>query len=359
MKGVLTLLGVACALGCGRTERPIGNYGRALGEAGAGGQADSGAPPAWNQPLKSSGCGLQPPAKQVDSMSGTGFTNYEVEQTGATLTGTNPTLANLRQFFVRVPPGYDENRPYRIVYLLRRGCDGRGTDASSAYDLSNEALGGNEQTVYVDVAVPELDMNPHCYDSTGGSESLEYEAFDLMHSYVESHFCVDNNAIFVAGYSQGGAVSNMWGCYFGGIPDPPRKFAPNWPIRGYAVMAGWHEANQPLPCGGPAAAIWIHETGDLESGDYGGSNPASLQLALATNGCSGNYDDGPKQAWAPAAKLSGLGGDACQLYTGCTGQSEAQFPLVFCNVPGNGGTSRAELAIPAFTKFFDVVNPRP
>jgi hypothetical protein len=359
MTRVLTLLCLMCAFACSGTDRPVGTYTPELGEAGAAGQPAGSAPPELRGPLKSSGCGLPLPAKQVASMSGTGYANFEVDQTGATLTGTNPELANVRQFYVHVPSDYDPNRPYRIVYVTRRGCDGLGADDSLAYDMSNEALGGSEQAVYVDVAAPALDMDPRCYDTGTGSESLEYEAFDLIHTFVESHYCVDNNEIFVAGPSQGGAISNMWGCYFGGIPDPPRKFAPKWAIRGHAVMAGWREANEPMPCGGPGAAIWIQESGDLESGDYGGSNPSALQVALATNGCTGNYYDGPKEPWGPATNLPGLGEGACQIYTGCSSQSEAYYPLVFCSVPGSGGSSRADLAIPAFTKFFDLVSSTP
>jgi hypothetical protein len=287
-----------------------------------------------------------------------GYSSWHVTQDGETLTGNNPALLNTREFLVHAPADYDPNRPYRIVYLYRDGC-GNGMVGSNVYDLGNEQLGGDPQAIYVDVGEPGLDMDPHCYDTAGGTESVEYEAFDLIHSAVESRYCVDNNRIFVAGYRQGGAVSNMFGCYFGGTPDPPRKFSPRWAVRGHAVVGGWREANQPLPCNGPGAAIWIQETGDLASGDYDGSNPSALTVALNANSCNGNYDEGPKAPWSLAEGIGGFKPDECQLYTGCSAPTQADYPLVFCRVNAAGGTDRADLAIPAFTAFFRSLDPTP
>jgi len=335
----------------------------ATNEAGTAGQAalpEAGTPLDLNKPWQSSGCGQALPARQARTVPGTraGFTAWSVDQPGNTLADPLPQLANTRQFYVRVPVDYDPNRPYRVVYLTRRGCL-NGVSDTSTYALYDEAQGGSEQAVYVDVAVAEEDMNPHCYDTGTGLESIEYEAFDLIHAFVESHYCVDNNRIFVAGSSQGGALSNMWGCYFGGIPDPPRRFAPKWAIRGHAVEGGWREVNQPLPCNGAGAGLWIQESGDLSSGQYGGSNPSALQLGLATNGCAGDFNAGPKQPWTPVASMQGLGGGACQAYTGCSGQTDLDFSLVFCSIDGTGASDRAELAIPAFTTFFRSLDPTP
>lgn len=353
------LLSCLLALACGRISRDVGSYRPTLdqgaaGEAGASNQPMASHPP-LNQPWKSSGCGKPEPQNPVGE---NGYSGWQVTQTGSTLTGDNPALVNVREFFVHAPSDYDPNRPYRIVYLYRDGC-GNGMVSTNVYDLANESLGGDPQAIYVDVGMPGLDMNPHCYDTGSGTESAEYEAFDLIHGEVESRYCVDNNRIFVAGYSQGGAISNMFGCYFAGTPDPPRKFSPRWAVRGHAVVGGWREPNQPLPCNGPAAAIWIQETGDLESGGYDGSNPSALTVALNANACAGNYDDGPKQPWAPADDIGGFKPDECQLYTGCSAQIQTDYPLVFCRVTAPGGTDRADLAIPAFTTFFRSLDPTP
>lgn len=365
MRCLASAIGLMGALACGRVDRPIGRYQPELGQAGANqGGDDAGpelsGPPDLDKPWKSSGCGQALPEQQVATEPGTrtGYTEWVVSQPGASLNPTKPLLPSTRRFSVRVPADYDPNRPYRVVYLARGGCDAQDTYSQVSYDLFDEARGGSEQAVYVDIALPNYASNPNCYDTTTGLDSLEYEAFELMHDLVESRYCVDNNRIFVAGYSQGGGLSNMWGCYFAGIPEKPRRFLPKWAVRGHAVVAGWREANQPVPCNGPGAGIWIHDVGDMSQGMYD-SNTSALMLAMQANGCSGGYDDGPKQSWAPVANVPGLEDGACQLYTGCSSQASSDYPLVFCNAQGAGGTDRSELAIPAFTAFFASMDPTP
>jgi hypothetical protein len=357
------VLSFAGALGCGRVDRDIGSLSPELGQAGAGDQdasADAGSPLDLSKPWKSSGCGRALPEQQIPTITGraTGYTRWQVEQNGETLSENVATLTGVRSFFVRVPADYEPNRPYRIVYLPRGGCDGISHTSTGSYRLYDESLGGDEQAIYVDVATVESSPDENCYDTTTGSDSVEYQAFDLIHTFVESRYCVDNNRIFVAGYRQGAAEANMWGCYFGGIPEPARKFAPRWAIRGHAAVGGWREANQPLPCNGPGAGLWIHEADDNTQGMYG-TKTGALVLALSTDACSGSYDDGPKQPWAAAADLPGLGSEACQRYTGCSRQTLSDFPLIFCDIPGDGRTERAEVAIPALTAFFRTMDPSP
>ena len=353
------------ALACGRVNRDVGSYKPPLGEVGAGGEAgaanrpdtpENGSSLELDKPWKSSGCGMPLPNKQPNA---DGFTSWELTQPGETLTTSDPALANTRSYLVHVPDDYDPSRPYRIVYLLQGGCYGPGEVSMNVLDLANASQGGDPQAIYVDVGMPGLDVNPHCYDTGTGTESLEYEAFELMHSSVESRYCVDNNRIFVAGYSQGGALSNMWGCYFAGTPTPARKFSPRWAIRGHAVVGGWREPNEPQPCNGPDAAIWIQETGDSVSSMYEDSNPSALMVALNADGCTGNYDEGPKQPWAPAGDIAGFKPGDCQRYTGCSAQTLREHPLVYCRVDDAPGTDRPDLAIPAFTAFFHSMDPSP
>jgi hypothetical protein len=221
---------------------------RPLAEGGAinGSGAAPGNPLSKFQP--STGCGVPLPAEQVPTVPGsrTGYTELEVEQTGATLGANQPDRAGKRQFFLRVPADYDPNRPYRVVYI-GQGCGGLRSGNTNTYPLFDEASGGTEQAVYVALSVPDNDANPGCYDNNSGSESQEWEAFDLIHTFVESHYCVDNDRIYVSGYSTGAWLATMWGCYFGGTPSPPldapdlvagrmeRRFAPRWAIRGSAA----------------------------------------------------------------------------------------------------------------------------
>jgi poly(3-hydroxybutyrate) depolymerase len=329
--------------------------------------------------LPSTGCGKPLPATQVPTIpaSRTGYTEFHVTQTGKTLGTDVPADAGERQFFVRVPYDYDPNTktPYRVVYI-GQGCGAQHAGKTNTYPLFNETQGGSEQAVYVGLSVPDNAANPGCYDNNTGPQSQEWEAFELIHGLVESTYCVDNNRIYVSGYSTGGWLSNMWGCYFGGEsvaadatplapldqPDlaaglPARKFAPKWSIRGHVNVTGSLPTNQPQPCNGKSAGLWIHDV--LDKSNLIATNIAALNLSLQTNGCTGNYEAGPKQPWAPAENIAGLKGGICQEYTGCPADTAAKYPLVFCTTSGLGHGDQSTSAIPAFTTFFNLMDPAP
>lgn len=318
--------------------------------------------------LKSTGCGKPLPAEQVPTIPGsrTGYTEFSVNLSGATLGTDVPENALPRQFFVRVPADYDPNRPYRVVYI-GSGCGALHAGKTNTFPLFNETQGGDEQAVYVGMSVPDGAVNPGCYDNNTGAQSQEWEAFDLMHTFVEKTYCVDNNQIYVAGYSSGAWLANMWGCYFGGTPSPPldvadvsagrdeRKFAPHWAIRGHLASTGSLPPNQPQPCNGPAAGFWLHDVSDKSN--LIATNIAALNLALQTNGCAGNYEDGPKAPWAPGEQIPGLEGGQCQQYTGCPAAVNQKYPLVFCTTNGFGHADQSVKAIPAFTQFMNQIAP--
>ena len=321
-----------------------------------------------NKPLPSTGCGQALPAEQVSTIPGsrTGYTMWFVNQTGATLAEDVPAAAGERQFFVRVPFDYDPNKPYRVVYI-GQGCGAKRAGKTNTHPLFIEAQGGTEQAIYVGLSVSDNSPNAGCYDNNSGAKSLEWEAFDLIHTFVEKTYCVDNNRVFVDGYSTGGWLANMYSCYFGGTPSPPlddadlkagrteRKFSPKWAVRGGVRMTGSLPPNQPKACNGPSAGLWIHDT--LDKSNLLETNVAALNLALKTNGCEGDYENGPKRPWAPAEDIPGLEG-VCQEYTGCSAKMSKNYPLVFCTTTGFGHADQPSV-IPAATKFFDMMNPVP
>jgi hypothetical protein len=321
-------------------------------------------------PWPSAGCGLALPPEQLPTVAGrrSGYTEWHVNETGATLGADVPANAGQRQFFVRVPADYDPCKPYRVVYVLQ-GCGERRAGSTAAYGLFSADRGGTEQAVYVALSVPDNDANPGCYDNNKGAESQEWEAFDLIHAFVERTYCVDNHRVYVGGFSSGSWVANMWGCYFGGTPSPPldqadlaagrteRRFSPRVAVRGHAGISGRLPANQPLACNGPSAGLWVHDT--LDNSNLIDGSIAALNLALQSNGCTGSYADGPKQPWAPGDTISGLG-RACQVYTGCPAEVQRDYPLVFCTTTGTTAHTSAEgVAIPAFKTFFDLMDPAP
>jgi hypothetical protein len=221
-----------------------------------------------------SGCGKPLPADQPPTVPGrpNGYMHYTVTATGATLGAPQPQKAGPRTFWVRVPVDYDPTHAYRVVYL-GQGCGGVGVANMNTYQLYKESEGGTEQAIYVALDIPTDMANQDCYDNNSGPTSQEWEAFELIHSVVDANYCVDNDNVFVAGYSTGGWLSNMWGCYFagdgahpangvpGGAGAPPRRFAPRYHLRGQAVVSGVEPDNNP-PCNGPVAAIWFHSRTD-------------------------------------------------------------------------------------------------
>jgi poly(3-hydroxybutyrate) depolymerase len=325
---------------------PSGGMSTDGGNTGSSGSSSAGAggmsmPSGPNAVLKSSGCGKPLPANQVKTVTGsrTGYTEYHVKQTGESITTTQPEKAVDRQFFVRVPVDYDPNKAYRVVYIYQ-GCSANANEGDTAtYPLFNEGQGGTEQAIYVAVSLPPNHPNNNCYDNRAGNESQEWEAFQLFHDKVESLYCADNNRIFVSGYSSGGWIANMFSCYFGGIPDPPRKYLPKWALRGRAATSGGLIPDNMPACNGAVAALYLHDAGDTTNLIAG--SKLGLDNTLKQNKCVGSQT----KPWADMA-------DVCVQYTDCP----AEYPVVFCTTNGQGHNDQSNRAIPGFKKFFDMMN---
>jgi hypothetical protein len=323
-----------------------GSGGVSAGAGGSGGASGSTfvpRPPDVVWP--GAGCGKPLPSNQIATVPGlpTGYTQFTVMGTGANLTDAPiAEYAAPRTFWVRVPADYDPNRAYRVVYI-GQGCGGYDQANISTYQLFNEAYGGTEQAIYVALDIPRDMANQDCYDIGDGLRSQEWEAFQLFQGFVDDHYCVDLNRIYVAGYGPGGSLANMWGCYFAGWPTRQRKFAPRYHLRGQvAVMAG--EPDEQPTCGGPVAALWLH---DVNYSTPIASDIAALARVGRVNGCDTNYDDASLQVpWH--ADGQGIG-DVCRKFVGCPADS----PVVFCTTRGEGFTDQHERVIPAARLFFE------
>jgi hypothetical protein len=306
------------------------------------------------------GCGKDLPASQVPTVPDkpTGYTHFTVMGTGATLAGPIPSKAGPRTFWVRVPADYDPNHRYRVVYI-GQGCGGYEVANYSTMQLFRESQGGNEEAIYVALDIPRDMVNMDCYDNNSGPASQEWEAFELFHTFVDANYCVDNDNVFVSGYSTGGWLSNMWGCYFAGdgqnpwngVPGgnapgttvAPRRFAPRYHVHGQAVNDGSEPANNP-PCNGPVAAIWLH---DLNSSNaYSGDHEVALSRVLRMNGCTNLNQNDQAQMVPWHEDIMGTG--VCKQYTSCP----KDYPVVFCTTVGQGYSDNHGLAIPGFTTFF-------
>jgi hypothetical protein len=295
------------------------------------------------------GCGKALPVKQIPTVVGapTGYTHYTVEATGATLGSTIPAKAGPRTFWVRVPADYNPNKKYRTVYV-GQGCGPYDQANTSTYFLFKKNSGGDEEAIYVALDIPRDMVNMDCYDNRDGPASQEWEAFQLFHTVVDENYCVDNDRVYVAGYSTGGWLSNMYGCYFSGDglhpgsdPSTQRVFAPEYHIRGQLVTTGGEPDNNP-PCNGPVAALWIHDVND--NGNPISGNISALERVLKINNCVYPSASSPTAPWHP--EVPGIG-TVCQQYTSCP----KEFPVVFCKTAGFGHGSQDARAIPAYTTF--------
>ncbi|HTA20386.1 MAG TPA: hypothetical protein VK989_13935, partial [Polyangia bacterium] len=178
-------------------------------------------------PTRRSGCGKALPTAQPPTQPGFpgGYLQYTVMATGATLAGPQPQKAGPRTFWVRVPADYDPNHAYRVVYL-GAACGEFGDANTTTYPLYAEPQGGDEEAIYVAIDIPSDMVNMGCYDNQAGPASQEWEAFELFHDVVDASYCVDNDHVFVAGYSTGGGLANQWGCYFAGDGQRPWNGTP-------------------------------------------------------------------------------------------------------------------------------------
>jgi len=153
----------------------------------------------------------------------------------------------------------------------------------------------SEQAIYVALDTPTGMANMDCYDELDG------------------RYCADLNKIYVAGYSTGGWVANMWGCYFAGASDVTRKFAPTYHVR--AQVSVWcAEPKEQPACTGPVAAFWLHGTpgNSIPIGD----EIAALERVGGTNGCSTIFDD-PASYASWHAEDPTLARGMCRKYTSC------------------------------------------
>jgi hypothetical protein len=234
------------------------------------------------------------------------------------------------------------------VYL-GQGCGGYKVANTSTYPLYKESMGGTEQAIYVAMDIPDDMANQDCYDNRDGLRSQEWEAFQLFQEFVDAHYCVDLNKIYVAGYSTGSWLANMWGCYFSGWPKPPRKFAPTYHIRAQASTSGGEPPEQPA-CGGPVAGMWVHDVND--NANLIAGNIRALARVGRMNGCDTTYGDATPQTYWHADDLHI--GNGCHKFVGCP----ADYPVVFCTNSGLRG-SQDERVVPALKYFFDEVERPP
>ncbi|GAA2885317.1 hypothetical protein Acy02nite_79700 [Actinoplanes cyaneus] len=213
-----------------------------------------------------------------------------------------------RSYILRIPAGYDNNRPYRLVFGFHWNggtagdVDSGGTDGYnwSYYGLRRLADAAGNGTIFV---APQGIGNG--WANSGGRDVTFVD--DLLRQ-VETDLCVDTAQVFSSGFSYGGAMSYALAC------ARPTVF------RAVAVYAGGSLSG----CGGgtqPVAYIGLHGIRDnvlpISSGR------ALRDTFVRNNGCT------PQNPPEPA---NGSLTHIVTAYSGC----RAGYPVVWAAFDGAG-----------------------
>jgi poly(3-hydroxybutyrate) depolymerase len=230
------------------------------GTFSTGGTSSTGGAP----PMGGSGCGVDPAPAGNASM------DVDGQQ---------------RTYIVDLPPGYDKNHPYPVLFGFHGATTSGSLFRSQYYGNLLSAAGSDAIVIHPDALG----------DPTAWDTQRDVPFFDALLAKIESQYCVDENRIFAAGHSSGGFFSNTLGCQRGNV------------LRGIGPVSG----GGPFVFGGNSCtgnvAVWIAHgnmdtTVDVQNGrtsrdfwanrngcDTGSSTPVSPSPCVEYGGCNAGY----------------------------------------------------------------------
>lgn len=239
-------------------------------------------------------------------------------------TPMTPKGSFTRRYFVQLPPTYDRNKPYRVVFGAPK-CGGVGYEVPPFDTVAGTTADEGHGAGVIQVGLtpdPTVWMSG-CFDQQAGEATIEKDFIEALWPVVASSFCVDEHRVFMTGYDSGAWLTNQLGRVYGS-----RLF------RAIAPSAGGLAAGAALqPCltaglegaattvGGclPTPGIWWHDSADPVD-PFTGTKQA-VEAALIANRCTNaTFAAGPK---APFATLPHA---TCVSYATCP----AAFPVVLC-----------------------------
>ncbi|HVX97986.1 MAG TPA: hypothetical protein VHK47_23930, partial [Polyangia bacterium] len=279
------------------------------GAAGAGGTGTAGTGGGTNPNLPSgpsAGCGMAPKDNPGS------FVHHTIAVTGVDPTvkpATGGASWTMRDYYIRVPNGYDPSKPYPLIFG-GGGCGGSlVTNGNGAFSNSN----ANSGAIQVGMSYVWAQGGGACFNDNGANTpDLPY--FDSMLKEIEASYCVDKGKVFVGGYSSGGWEAYMLGLARGGV------------VRGISPAAGGLRMDRPPGSKIPIAALLLTGADDTANPATGATgSDAAMNLILQINGCTGT-DTVP---WEVPCKSCG-----CNRFKGCP----AAYPVVRCRPPGQGHT---------------------
>lgn len=197
-----------------------------------------------------------------------------------------PSGARARSYHLRLPDGYEPDRPYPLVFRFH-GYSGDGLAGGLAIERPASRAA---------IVIGPDGLNTNWSRS---SESEDLEFFDALYEHVTRRHCVDLARVYAYGFSAGGGFTNLLAC----------RRADK--LRAIAVIAGFDRGN--ARCGGPVAAWYQHDQLDPKVPFREGER--ARDRMRTRNRC---------------AVRKRADGD-CVRYDGCSA------PVVWCETRGNGG----------------------
>lgn len=210
----------------GASGSVAGTGGAAAGTSGVGGSAGS----AGGGAVQSAGCGK-----------------------ARTLQNGNITIPfdnASRKYILRVPDGYDNAHPYRLVFAFAES----GSSAMSVASRSYFTLAtlDSKNTVFV---------APDAANGAGSWSKSDVQLTDAILAQLEGDLCIDKSRIFATGFSFGGAMSLALACtradvfrgvaFFSGADlTGSCTTALTKPIAYYASQASQDSTGAPMPTSG-------------------------------------------------------------------------------------------------------------
>jgi hypothetical protein len=288
--------------------------------------------------LSSPGCGKAFPLNQQLGA----YTEYLQHVTGQTLDPSFSVAPHDRGYYVWLPKDYESTRPYRVTFLFA-GCGSRDDADQNTYKL----MTADPEAIYVAMNLPPPGLPPEgrdCYDTFSGPRSIELEFMGSVGSALQNQFCVDENRLFVAGYSSGATLADQLGCYFAG-KDPQRKFGPDVSVRGMLGVTGAIPSAD-YACGAKVAALWI-DNPDSNVLPISLVLDTSLPRVLSVDGCTAG-SAGPSSAWGSSADLQ----SGCVHYDACP----SGYSVVLCKTTACHSAAE-DLMLPGAIEFENSMNP--
>jgi poly(3-hydroxybutyrate) depolymerase len=293
------------------------------------------------------GCGKAAPAalvpgtlvKQTIMTMGTKDANCADSKCGA--------WTDTREYWVRLPTGYDMNKPYPILFE-GPGCGGAGNNLYNIPIFNSTLIRVGVTPSRYWQAFHATNPNQGCFDDKEGDDSVDWVLYEDLYDLLASTVCFDRNRVFAGGNSSGAWFSNELGCKYAG--DAKR------PVRGVMPNTGGLPTDPryvPTCTTNGMAGFWSHETGDTTNPFAG--NIVAMNRALNVDSCTPMGVTYMTAMFDPFPIGGGNPDGTCKRYRGCS----PLFPLVVCPLPGNSHASHDQVVDPGWPAFLDLFNKAP